>query len=133
MSKYLDTPDSDWYKPRITGLMFCILATFFLLCIRLFHLQVIKGEVFRRLSENNCIRLQSINPSRGLIFDRNGSLLVDNRPSFNLGLVLKDANPVAGTVLRLTQYIDLSESECMAKIADRINHPGKNNPNPWDF
>ena len=119
MSKYLDTPDSDWYKPRITGLTFCILAAFFLLGIRLFHLQVIKGEGFRRLSENNCIRLQSISPSRGLIFDRNGSLLVDNRPSFNLSLVLKDANPVAETVFRLTEYIDLSESDFMAKIAQQ--------------
>jgi penicillin-binding protein 2 len=116
LTKYLKTADQDFYKQRLVRIAFCIAGAFFILFIRLFYLQVIQGEELRRLSENNCIRLQSTNPSRGLIFDRNGNLLVDNRPSFDLNIVLKDAKPVEKTVKKLSKYIGVPESELMSKI-----------------
>jgi len=117
LSRYFDTANSDWYKQRITGVMFLVAAAFFLLFIRLFHLQVIKGEVFRRLSENNCIRLQRIDAPRGFIFDRNGKLMVDNRPSFNLSIIAKDAKPIGQTIDKLSQYINVSSDVLISKIA----------------
>ncbi len=116
MTKYLKTADQDFYKQRLVRIAFCITGAFFLLFIRLFYLQVIQGEELRRLSENNCIRLQSTNPSRGLIFDRNGTLLVDNRPAFDLNIVLRDAKPIEQTVKKLSKYINVPESELMSKI-----------------
>ena len=116
MSKYLQSADSDWYKKRLTGVVFLVLAAFLILIVRLFYLQVIEGNKFRRLSENNCIRLQNIDPSRGLIFDRNGNLLVDNRPSFDLSIILKDAKPVEDTIEMLSQYIDVPATKFMSKI-----------------
>jgi penicillin-binding protein 2 len=116
LTKYLKTADQDFYKQRLVRIAFCIAGAFFLLFIRLFYLQVIQGEELRRLSENNCIRLQSTNPSRGLIFDRNGTLLVDNRPAFDLNIVLKDAKPMEQTVKKLSKYINVPESELMSKI-----------------
>jgi penicillin-binding protein 2 len=116
LTKYLKTADQDFYKQRLVRIAFCIAGAFFLLFIRLFYLQVIQGEELRRLSENNCIRLQSTNPSRGLIFDRNGTLLVDNRPAFDLNIVLKDAKPLEQTVKKLSKYINVPESELMSKI-----------------
>jgi len=74
----LKTADHDWYRQRLNGAMAIVLAAFVLLLVRLFYLQVIEGEEYRRLSENNCIRLQSIDPPRGQILDRHGRLLVDN-------------------------------------------------------
>ncbi len=116
MTKYLKTADQDWYKQRLARITFCIAGAFCLLFIRLFYLQVIHGEELRRLSENNCIRLQSTDPSRGMIFDRNGILLVDNRPAFDLNIVLKDAKPVEHTVKKLSKYVNVPESELMSKI-----------------
>ncbi|MBU4389576.1 MAG: penicillin-binding protein 2 [Proteobacteria bacterium] len=117
MSKYLQSTDSDWYKKRLTGVVFLVLTAFLVLIARLFYLQVIEGNELRRLSENNCIRLQNIDPSRGLIFDRNGKLLVDNRPSFDLNIILKDAKPVEHTIEMLSQYINVPATELMAKIS----------------
>ncbi|MGW8325667.1 MAG: penicillin-binding protein 2, partial [Desulfobacterales bacterium] len=77
---------------------------------------MINGDELRRLSKNNCIRLKSTDPSRGMIFDRNGTLLVDNRPAFDLNIVLKDAKPIEQTVKKLSKYINVPESELMAKI-----------------
>ena len=116
MTKYLKTADQDWYKQRLVRIAFCVAGTFCLIFIRLFYLQVINGDELRRLSKNNCIRLKSTDPSRGMIFDRNGTLLVDNRPAFDLNIVLKDAKPIEQTVKKLSKYINVPESELMAKI-----------------
>jgi len=119
LSKYLKTADSNWYKQRIIGAMICVLAAFSILLVRLFFLQVIKGEEFGRLSENNSIRLQNIDPSRGMIFDRGGKLLVDNRPSFDVSIILKDARPVKETIKKLSRYIKLPADELRAKIVSK--------------
>ena len=111
MGDYYKTVDSEWYKSRLNGAILCVLAAFTVLIARLFYLQVLEGEEFRRLSENNCIRLQSLAPPRGLIFDNNNNLLVDNRPSFDLGIILKDAQPVDETIKKLARYMEVpSES-----------------------
>ena len=93
------------------------MIAFLILLIRLFYLQVIEGEEYRRLSENNCIRLQSIDPPRGLIFDRQGRLLVDNRVSFDLALVPRDARPVEETIRRLAGYSGLDQAQLEAQVA----------------
>ena len=99
--------------------MFCIMAVFAILVARLFYLQVIERDEFSRLSENNCIRLQSIDPPRGMIFDRYGILLVENRPSFDLNIVLKDAKPVKHTVERLAHYLKTPSEELLSRIEHR--------------
>jgi penicillin-binding protein 2 len=116
LTKYLKTADQDWYKQRLVRIAFCVAGTFCLIFIRLFYLQVVNGDELRRLSKNNCIRLKSTDPSRGMIFDRNGKLLVDNRPAFDLNIVLKDAKPIEQTVKKLSKYINVPESELMEKI-----------------
>ncbi len=110
------TPDRDWLKKRIMGVCVFIVAAFTVLIIRLVHLQIIEGEEYRRLSENNCIRLKSVEASRGLIYDRNGVLLVDNRPSFDLKIVLKDARPVKKTLKTLSGYTGIPMEELKGTI-----------------
>jgi len=116
LGKYLKTADSGWYRQRLTCVALCVVAVFVVLIARLFYLQIIEGEEFRRLSENNCIRLQSIEPPRGLIYDRNGILIVDNCPFFDLTVVLKDARPVEHTIEKLFQYINIPASDLKRKI-----------------
>ena len=117
LSKYLKTADSDWYKQRIIGIILVVLLCFAALFMRLFYLQVIKGEEYRRLSDNNSIRLQRIEPFRGIIFDRNKHMLVDNRPSFDVSIVINDAQPVTRTLARLSTFLSVSDDELMEKIA----------------
>jgi len=99
-----------------------IIVVFAVLLMRLVYLQIIKGEEYRRLSENNCIRLKSVKASRGLIYDRNGKLLVDNRPSFNLKLITEDAGSVQETVDKVAGLIDVP----MEELWDRIEKNGGN-------
>ena len=101
---YLRTVDSEWFRLRLTGLVVITVAIFLILFVRLVYLQVIVGEEMHRFSLNNCIRLQDLDPQRGLIFDRTGTLLVDNRPAFDLYIVTKDAKPVDDTLEKLAHY-----------------------------
>ncbi len=117
MDKYLKTADSEWYKQRITGVMICVLVAFSVLLVRLLYLQVVMGGEYLTLSLNNRIRLQSIDPPRGLIYDRNNRVLVENRPSFDVTITLKDARPVEKTITKLASYLDLPSQELMQKLS----------------
>jgi penicillin-binding protein 2 len=119
VDKYLKTADTEWYKQRILGVILCTLACFLLLVVRLFFLQVFKGEEYRRLSENNSIRLQRTDPFRGIIFDRSGRMLVDNRPSFDVNIILRNAKPVDRTIGTLAAYLDVPAEELFEKIKDQ--------------
>jgi penicillin-binding protein 2 len=116
VDKYLKTAGSEWYKQRISGVIACALAAFVVLFIRLIYLQVIRGEEFNRLSLNNSIRLQSIDPPRGLLYDRNGNILADNRPSFDVNIILRDAEPVEHTIEKLSRYINIPAKTLMSTI-----------------
>ncbi|AYC34426.1 penicillin-binding protein 2 [Pseudomonas cavernae] len=61
------------------------------LIARQYYLQVIQYEYHSTLSENNRVHVQPIPPTRGLIFDRNGVVIADNRPSFSLSVTRERA------------------------------------------
>lgn len=116
MEKYLKTADTEWYNQRIFGVILCVAACFCLLAVRLFYLQIIQGEEYRRLSENNSIRLQRIEPFRGIIYDRNGTMLVDNRPSFDITVIPKNAEPLERTAGKLAHYLDEPKESLIERL-----------------
>jgi penicillin-binding protein 2 len=107
MPTYLESVTSEWFNQRIVGVVLVVLAAFTVLFARLFYLQVVEGREYRRLSEINSIRLHDIDAPRGLVFDRQGQMLVDNRPSFDLHIILKDAKPLDDTLDRLGRITGL--------------------------
>ena len=65
------------------------IVAFILLAVlgaRLYYLQVVKGEHYSERAENQRIRHIPIPAPRGVIFDRNGKILVDSRPTYNVTL-----------------------------------------------
>jgi len=121
LTQFDKNSDKEWIKQRLIGASICIFLVFSLLFLRLVYLQVIKGEQFRLLSEKNAVRLKSIKSSRGLIFDRNKKLLVDNRPSFNLKIVREDAGDVRKIVRKVADLIQIPFQELM----DSVEKAGK--------
>jgi penicillin-binding protein 2 len=113
---YLRTVNGDWYRQRLSGTLIVVLAAFLFLLARLYYLQVVKGPDYRQLSQNNWVRLQSIPPARGLIFDRKGVLLVDNRPSFSVSVVLEDAKNPKEVVERLAGFLNEDPEVLLAKL-----------------
>ncbi|OGE24927.1 hypothetical protein A3C26_00265, partial [Candidatus Daviesbacteria bacterium RIFCSPHIGHO2_02_FULL_39_12] len=63
--------------------VFCLIL-FFILFLRLFHLQIAEGKTNRDLADGNRIQIKMIHAPRGVIFDRNGKILAFNLPAFRL-------------------------------------------------
>ena len=118
IDKYLPNVDSTFYRDRLSRMMLLILGAFALLLGRLFYLQIIAGDAYYHLSKNNCIRIQRVKPSRGLIFDRNGTLLVENRPSFDLAVIPCDAKPLSRTLDKLSTLLPEFEEDIRGKTRD---------------
>ena len=60
------------------------------LTVKLFQLQILKHDYYLELSQGNRVRLEPIPPARGLIRDRNGVVLADTLPAFQLELTLEE-------------------------------------------
>jgi len=78
---------------------------------RIFYLQVSQYEYYSTKSDSNRIRIQSIVPTRGLIYDRNGVLLAENIPSFTLSLVREYAGDIDQVVDIISSLVSLSEDD----------------------
>lgn len=76
-------------RALVGGAVFLVLTL--VLIARMYYLQVIQYEYHSTLAENNRIHVQPIPPNRGLIYDRNGVIIADNRPSFSLTLTRERA------------------------------------------
>lgn len=68
-----------------------IIVLTMLLMSRMYYLQVVQFEHHSTLAENNRIHVQSLPPTRGTIYDRNGVVIADNRASFSLTLTRERA------------------------------------------
>ncbi len=87
-----------------------------LLVVRLWQLQVRDGAHYRNLSHDNRTRSVLLHPVRGLIYDRNGILLANNVPSFNLYVQLNDVPNREALIGKLIEFLSLDERELNKKI-----------------
>jgi len=109
---------------RRTNLLMTVVSIAFLLLIgRLFFLQIIQGERFTYLAENNRIRLKKIPGTRGMVFDRKGQLLIDSRPSFDLLFVPEDAKEPETTLRRLAGFLGSDEGELLGLLEENKGRP----------
>jgi penicillin-binding protein 2 len=98
------------FRQKIKIVIALLLAAISILLIRLGYLQIIRGAEFKQKSENNSVRFRKIKPLRGLIMDRNGVVIVDNRPSFD---VLYIPSKVKGNELSVEKLKDIYKSKSL--------------------
>lgn len=94
------------------------ILTFVALAAQLWRMQVVEGKYYQTKAENNRIRLLPLAPVRGVVYDRNGELLVRNVPSFSISIVPADLpREQEGLVARrLSQLIGLEPQEIMRRV-----------------
>jgi penicillin-binding protein 2 len=106
------------YASRLRIVTFIILATFATLVLRLWYVQIVNGPAYRAQSENNRIRLNDVPPFRGMMFDRNGELIVDNRPSFDLFVVPEEVHDPERLSSSFEELIGLAANTVEEKLDD---------------
>ncbi len=110
-------------QTRIRIAYFLTLLAFALLFLRLWLLQLIEGDNYRRLSENNRIRTQIIKSPRGCILDTNHKVLASNRPSFDICLVPQETGRAAEVLQDLAALVQCDVSPLKEKVRQARGRP----------
>ncbi len=98
-------------KKRFLVLSLAAIVIFLLLILRLWYLQIISADRYRELSEKNRIRYIPIAAPRGPIYDRDGVLLVDNRPAFGISVLRQEVDDKDALLQRLSGYLGVDQEE----------------------
>lgn len=78
-----------------------IAALIVTLILRLMQLQVLRHDYYTELSQGNRVRIEPLPASRGLILDRRGAVLAENRPAYQLELVREEVGNLEATLQKL--------------------------------
>lgn len=95
-----------------------VIAAFSMIIFNMYHLQVKSYQIYQTRSEGNRIKVVPLAPNRGLILDRNGIILAENRPVFSLELVPEQVDNMVETLAQLTQLIEISEEQQQSFLRD---------------
>jgi len=101
----------------VYGFLFIGLAVLF---SRLVYLQIINGDQMRQYSEENRIKRVKVPAPRGMMFDRFGNLLVDNRPAFDVQITpqyLKESGKPKEVIAQLSKLIQMPVKEIEKRLA----------------
>ena len=106
---------------RLTLLRVAIGAAFGLLAGGFWFFQVVQHAQFKEMAENNHQRTLTLRAPRGIIYDRTGKLLVENRNSFNISILREHSKDIERTISRLSNVTGVSP-DSMREIVARHRH-----------
>lgn len=92
-----------------------------ILVANLYNIQVNQFQDYKTRSNDNRIKVVPIAPNRGLIYDRNGVLLAENRPVFNLEITPEKIKNMDDTITRLQTLLEISPERVERFNRDRRN------------
>ena len=113
-----DPVSSEVFGRQLKIAMIFVVIVFGILIMRLWFLQILNGSAYRAKSEHNRIRLRDIAPIRGMILDRKGRVLVDNRPSYDLYVIPEEVQDRPQLLKRLSRFGGL-DSEDAGRVLDK--------------
>lgn len=110
---------------RLIACAALVLAISCALVGRMYFLQVTEFAYNSTVSENNRVHVLPIPPERGFIYDRNGVLLADNQPSFNMTITRERAGDTAKVLDSVISILHLPEEDraVFAKAMKQARHP----------
>lgn len=112
------------FNSRIVAATIIITIALGIIFSRFFYLQVISHKSLLKNSEQNRIRTTPLPPARGLIYDRNGTLLVDNIPTYRLEVIPEKSSNLKQKLDELKPLIHLQDNE----IEDILDQEKSNRP-----
>ena len=100
----------------LTLLRSAVVLAFAALAVEFWLLQVAQHEKYQRLAENNHQRTIALNAPRGVVFDRDGRVLVENRYSLNVSLVREQVEDLEATIALLAEVSGVPSSELWSVV-----------------
>src|ERR1043166_9074880 len=108
---------------RLTVLQVACVAVFAALSISFWFLQIVEHEKFAEMAENNNQRTIALRAPRGVLYDRNGQVLVENRHSFAISIVREHTKDLDRTIHLLSQVAGLDPDAVKAILARHRSEP----------
>jgi penicillin-binding protein 2 len=108
---------------RLSGLQVVIVAAFAVLAVCFWALQVVQHAKFEELAENNHQRTLAWRAPRGLVFDREGRVLVENRHSYSISIVREHTKNLDRTVRTLAAVVGLDEAAVRTIVDRHLREP----------
>ncbi len=103
---------------RLSVLQYATTVVFSVLAVSFWVLQVVKHEKFEEMAENNHQRTLALRAPRGVVFDRHGEVLVENRHSYSISIVREHTKDLDRTVRLLASVLAVPEAE-VREIVER--------------
>lgn len=104
-----------------------IMALFCAFALRLWYLQVHKGDQFAQKARENRLRQEFVYAPRGLLYDRDGVLVAVNEPAYALGLIREDVADIEKTLRQVSEWT----GQDIAELRD-IYRQGRKKVKPFD-
>ena len=115
-------------RKYIVGGFIVLIAIIYL--IRLFDLQI-NDEKYKQSADSNAFLKKTVYPSRGLIYDRNGELVVFNQPAYDVMMIPRDVQPF--DTLDFCNTLNITREDFdkrLAQMKDRRSNPGYSSYTP---
>ncbi|HEX6975792.1 MAG TPA: penicillin-binding protein 2, partial [Vicinamibacterales bacterium] len=108
---------------RLSVLQYLIACAFAALAVGFWVFQIAQYQKFREIAENNHIRRLPLPAPRGVLFDRDGRVLVENRNIYNIALVREQTSDLETTLKRLARAIGADEQQLRDTVTRRRREP----------
>ena len=103
---------------KLTAIQIGVALLFGVLAVGFWYLQVVQHARFEELAENNHQRRLALRAPRGVLYDRNGRVLVENRESFSISIVREHSRDLERTIALLARVLGL-EAAHVRELVDR--------------
>ena len=117
------TEDRRRIDIRLSALQFLIALGFMVLAVSFWVLQVVQHEAFLEMAENNHQRTLGLRAPRGLVLDRNGEPLVENRHSYSISIVREHTDDLDQTIELLASVLGLEEGAVRETVGEHLSEP----------
>jgi len=124
--------NAEAFERRLTVLLTVITGLLAILVIRLWQIQIVQGDYFLRLSEENRVRVTPIPAPRGVIMDQRGRPLAVNRPAFTVALLPKEMRHAAQEVRVVARLLGMDPAEITRRLAATQDRPSAPVRLRWD-
>ncbi|PKH03608.1 penicillin-binding protein 2 [Psychromonas sp. MB-3u-54] len=103
--------ESALFMRRTLVIFIAIVIAIGVLISNLYYLQITSFQKYQTRSNDNRISVQTIPPNRGLIYDRNGIIIAENRPVYNLQVIVNKTKNLDDNMLELQKLLALTDQE----------------------
>lgn len=124
-TQYVNNPEAaKEYIPRYRPIYVLLALTFITFTARLWYLQIIKGTELREFSEKNRIKEIKLTAPRGLVFDREGRILVENLAAYDAVILPQYVDDLERTTKVLAEAIGMESDKILQKIQKKRKQMG---------